>query len=92
MRLSSHNLATEQGRYNNVRRNNRNCKFCLDDLENEERRWRKPSVFKFLNVFSMSNVKQLCNLGKIYLSGIEIKRLFIVKYFYKIVIKKTVIE
>jgi hypothetical protein len=35
MRLSSHNLAIEQGRYYNVNRNNRNCKFCIDDIEDE---------------------------------------------------------
>jgi hypothetical protein len=35
MRLSSHNLAVEQGRYYNVNRNNRNCKFCIDDMEDE---------------------------------------------------------
>jgi hypothetical protein len=35
MRLSSHNLAIEQGRYYNVNRNNRNCKFCIDDMEDE---------------------------------------------------------
>jgi hypothetical protein len=35
MRLSSHNLAIEQGRYYNVNRNNRNCKFWIDDMEDE---------------------------------------------------------
>jgi hypothetical protein len=35
MRLSSHNFAIEQGRYYNVNRNNRNCKFCIDDMEDE---------------------------------------------------------
>ena len=26
--------------------------------------WRKPSVFKLLQLFNKTNVKQLCNLGK----------------------------
>ena len=26
--------------------------------------WRKPSVFKLLQLFNITNVKQLCNLGK----------------------------
>ena len=83
MRLSSHNLAIEQGRYYNVNRNKRNCKFCIDDMEDEMHfillcpmytnlrcnlikpyYWRKPSVFKLLQLFNITNVKQLCNLGK----------------------------
>ena len=26
--------------------------------------WRKPSVFKLLQLFNITNVKELCNLGK----------------------------
>ena len=70
-RLSSHNLE------------NRNCKFCIEDMEDEMHfillcpmytnlrcnlikpyYWRKPSVFKLLQLFNITNVKQLCNLGK----------------------------
>ena len=81
--LLSHNLAIEQGRYYNVNRNKRNCKFCIDDMEDEMHfillcpmytnlrcnlikpyYWGKPSVFKLLQLFNITNEKQLCNLGK----------------------------
>ena len=74
MRLSSHNLAIEQGRYYNVNRNNRKCKFCIDDMEDDMHfillcpmyinlrcnlikpyYWRKPSVFKLLQLVSIAN-------------------------------------
>ena len=35
IRLSAHNLAIEQGRYNNTDRNYRYCKFCMNDMEDE---------------------------------------------------------
>ena len=35
IRLSSHNLAIEMGRYSGISRNNRTCKFCNIDIEDE---------------------------------------------------------
>ena len=83
IRLSSHNLEIETGRHKNTPRENRVCKFCKHDLEDEyhfvlicpqyeELRhkhikkyyWQKPSVFKFIQLLSIRNVHQLCNLGK----------------------------
>jgi hypothetical protein len=85
-RLSSHTLAIETGRYHNVNINDRTCKACSSDTEDEfhfvlkcpvyleirkmyikKYYWSNPSVFKLIELFSVQNVKQLCNLGK-YLS------------------------
>ena len=35
MRMSSHNLAIEQGCHTNTPINNRNCKLCHSDIEDE---------------------------------------------------------
>jgi hypothetical protein len=35
IRLSSHKLAIEQGRYNKTNRNRRTCKLCINEIEDE---------------------------------------------------------
>ena len=35
IRLSSHKLAIEQGRYNKANRNRRTCKLCINEIEDE---------------------------------------------------------
>ena len=83
IRLCSHNLAIEQGRYINVDRRCRYCKYCSTEIEDEMHfillcplyvhlrktfikpyYWRKPSVFKLVQLLSTTNVKELCSLGK----------------------------
>ena len=83
IRLSSHNLEIETGRHNNVLLNNRICKLCKRDVEDEfhfvlvcphfevirkrfikKYYWQKPNVFKFVQLLSVHNIHDLCNLGK----------------------------
>ena len=51
IRMPSHNLAIEQGRHTNTTINNRNCKLCHSDIEDE---------FHF--VLKCPHL-ELCNLG-----------------------------
>ena len=92
MRLSSHNLAIEQGRYSAIERYNRKCKFCITDVEDEMHfillcplylglrsclikpyYWKKPSVYKLLQLLSTTNVKELCNLGKFIYRSLKLR-------------------
>jgi len=83
IRLSSHNLAIESGRFTGITRLNRLCIFCGDDIEDEFHfvlkcktfqgfrnylikpyYWKKPSMYKFIQLLSSNNIRELCNLGK----------------------------
>ena len=84
MRLSSHNLCIETGRYHGIDRNNRLCVMCdLQLLEDESHfilqcnkytdlrkkyikkyYWSRPSAYKLVQLFSVENTHELCNLGK----------------------------
>ena len=35
--------------------------------------WRKPSVFKLLQLVNITNVKQLCNLGKCIFRALKLR-------------------
>jgi hypothetical protein len=83
-RLSSHSLAIETGRYQNIPQHDRKCNLCnLNAIENEyhfllvcpkfidlRRKYFKPyfchwpSIYKFDNLMSSSNKKNLINLSK----------------------------
>ena len=84
IRLSSHNLFIETGRYTDIVRNERKCILCnLNALEDEfhfalqctkyndlrttyikKYYWSRPSTFKLVQLLSVENRKELCNLGK----------------------------
>ena len=80
IRLSSHNLAIESGRFTGITRLNR-LYFCGDNIEDEFHfvlkcktfqdfrnylikpyYWKKPSMYKFIQLSSSSNIRELCNL------------------------------
>jgi hypothetical protein len=83
IRLSSHNLFIETGRYTGIVRNERKCIiFNLNVLENEfhfalqctkyndlhkkyikKYYWSRSSTFKLVQLLSVENRKELCNLG-----------------------------
>lgn len=82
IRLSSHNLAVETGRFNRTTRNQRKCIYsninCVEDefhfilvcpLYDIFRKkyikpyfWRRPSMFKLVQLLSSENVKIMNNL------------------------------
>ena len=84
IRLSSHNLFIETGRYIGIVRNERKCIWCsLNVLEDEfhfvlqcakyndlrkkyikKYYWSRPSTFKLVQLLSVENRKEVCNLGK----------------------------
>lgn len=83
IRLCSHNLFVESGRFFGIPRHMRICSLCKIELEDELHfvlkckvfhgfrvnlikpyYWRKPSMYKFIQLMSSNNVKELCNLGK----------------------------
>ena len=84
IRMSSHKLNIESGRYNNIARVNRVCTLCNHrDVEDEfhfilkcpfyadlrtkyikQYYFRRPSVFKLIQLLSVKNVKELNNVGK----------------------------
>lgn len=92
LRLSSHNLAVESGRFSAVPRQNRLCKFCKDDIEDEMHfvlkcpvyqgfrsyfikpyYWKKPSMFKFIQLMSSCNIKELLHLGKFIFRAMKLR-------------------
>ncbi|CAC5367839.1 unnamed protein product [Mytilus coruscus] len=78
IRLRSHDLAIECGRYFAIPRSNRLCSFCKNDIEDEMHftyqglrsyfikryYWRKPSMYKYIQLMSSNSLRELCNLGK----------------------------
>ena len=83
IRLSSHQLAIEAGRYSNTIRRDRCCRLCVNSIEDEyhfilvcplftelrrkfikEYYYKRPSMFKLIQLFNTENFKDLCNLGK----------------------------
>jgi hypothetical protein len=74
--MSSHNLAIDSGRHQNIARTHRYCKLCNLDIEDEfhfilKCPWFSELRRKYIkgyrkkpSVFSVKNFKELCNLGK----------------------------
>ena len=73
-RLSSHNLAIETGRYNNISMNDRLCKFCNTDIEDEfhfvlicpnyseiRKKYIKPFYWKYPSVYKLVQLFNLEN-------------------------------
>ncbi|XP_033731490.1 uncharacterized protein LOC117321133 [Pecten maximus] len=56
LRLSAHNLAIESGRYRNIPRCHRYCINCNS--------WKKPSVFKVIELLNTNSLKELNLLGR----------------------------
>ena len=92
LRLSSHNLAIECGRFSAISRNNRLCVYCKNDIEDEMHfvlkcpmyqgfrsyfikpyYWKKPSMFKYVQLMSSCNMKELCNLGKFIFRAMKLR-------------------
>ena len=105
LRLSSHSLAIEHGRYNAINRNNRKCKFCITDVEDEmyfillcplylglrsclikPYYWKKPSVYKLLQLFNTNNIKELYNLGKYVYRAFKLRNDCMWIHFMKLII------
>ena len=95
LRLSSHCLSVETGRYKRIPLENRLCPLCSVDIEDEfhfilicphyqnlrvtllkRYYYVRPSVYKFIQLLSTQNVKELCNLGKF------IKNAFVIRKAY----------
>ena len=93
LRLSSHCLAIETGRYKNIPFDKRICSFCKEDIEDEFHfmlkcpayhdlrvqflkpyYYRRPSVFKLIQLLSSQNTKELCNLGKFIKKAFDIRK------------------
>ena len=93
LRLSSHSLSMETGRYQGINTVNILCQFCKSDVEDEFHFvlkcpvydcFRKlyyrthPSVFKLAQLLCTENFKDLCNLG-----------IFLMKYFRQNIIMSS---
>lgn len=65
----SQNLANKSGRHTNVTKENHLCKLVLN-IKNSDSNilrknyWGKSSVYKVIQLLSVQNYKELCNLGK----------------------------
>lgn len=84
IRLSSHNLCIETGRFYGISRNSRMCIMCDKNVVEDEFHfilqctnyndirkkfikkyyWTRPSTYKLVQLLSVENTKELCNLGK----------------------------
>ena len=93
LRLSSHCLSIETGRYKNIPLDRRICPMCKTDVEDEFHfvlkcpayaslrvkflkpyYFQRPSVFKLIQLFTSTNTKELCYLGKYIKNAFDIRK------------------
>ena len=95
IRLSSHNLSIETGRYSNTSKASRCCFSCADCVEDEyhfilvcpvyanfrrkyikEYYYKRPSMFKLVQLFNTENYITMSNLGKFIFNSMKLRSSF----------------
>ena len=95
IRLSSHNLSIETGRYSNTCKASRCCFSCADCVEDEyhfilvcpvyanfrrkyikEYYYKRPSMFKLVQLFNTENYITMSNLGKFIFNSMKLRNSF----------------